>query len=124
MKLICSIALALALLIPPTGSRADYGYAGIGAVTCGKIAQDYQRNPTGIDHMMLGWAQGFMSGLNMASLQNGQYRDLAAMTIEAEEASLRNYCDEHPMAEFWKAAVDLYFKLPLKNNTPPASTSH
>jgi len=124
MKLICSIALALALLIQPTGSRADFAYAGIGATACGKIAQDYPKNPTGFDKMMLGWAQGFMSGVNMASLQNGQYRDMAAMTIEAQEASLRSYCDEHPMAEFWKAVMDLYFKFPLKKHTPPASTSH
>jgi hypothetical protein len=52
---------------------------------------------------------------------NGQYRDLQAMTLEAQEQSLRNYCDEHPMAEFVKAVLDLYGKLPLKKYTPPAS---
>jgi hypothetical protein len=43
------------------------------------------------------------------------------MTLEAQEQSLRNYCDEHPMAEFVKAVLDLYGKLPLKKYTPPAS---
>jgi hypothetical protein len=120
MKLICSIALAFGILIQPTSSRADYAYAGLGATACGKLAQDYRQNPTLIETGMMTWAQGFMSGAN-ASLTNGQYRDLQAMTIEAQEARLRSYCDEHPMAEFVKAAIDLYFKLPLKKYTPPAS---
>jgi hypothetical protein len=122
MKLMCG-ALALGMLIQPTSSRAaDYAYAGIGAISCGEIAKGYRQNPTQIENMMMTWAQGFMSGANMGlTVTEGQYRDLAAMTIEAQEASLRNYCDEHPMAEFLKAAVDLYLKLPLKKYTPPAS---
>jgi len=118
MKLICSIALGLAILIQPT--RADFYYAGVGAISCAKIAQDYQQNPTEIGKVMMTWAQGFMSGAN-AALGKDQYRDLAAITIEAQEASLRSYCDEHPMAEFWKAAMGLYFKFPLKKYTPRTS---
>jgi len=121
MKVIC-IALALGLLIQPT--RADYFVAGIGATACGKIAQDYRQYPTHIGTAMMTWAQGFMSGANIASLQNGQYRDLQAMTVEAQEQSLRNYCDQHPMAELAEAVIVLYKKLPMKKYTPPASTSH
>jgi hypothetical protein len=61
-----------------------------------------------------------MSGMNI-SLPPGQYRDLQAMTVEAQEQDLRNYCDEHPVADFAKAVLDLYLKLPLKKYTPPAS---
>jgi hypothetical protein len=68
---------------------------------------------------MMDWAQGFMSGAN-ASLTNGQYRDLAALSLDAQKESLRNYCDEHPMAQFGKAVLDLYGKLPLKQDTPPS----
>jgi hypothetical protein len=122
MKLIWSIALAL--LIQPTSSKADYGaYAGVGATSCGKIAQEYQRNPTTMEGLMMTWAQGFMSGENL-SPGSTQYRDLQAMTIEAQEQSLRRYCDEHPMAEFIKGVMDLYLKLPLKKHPPPTSTSH
>jgi coproporphyrinogen III oxidase-like Fe-S oxidoreductase len=112
MKLI--FALALAILIQPTSSRAD-SYAGVGATSCGQIAQDYRQNPKQIEIYMMTWAQGFMSGANTTfGLERGQYRDMGAMTTEAQEESLRNYCDEHPMAEFMKAVVDLYSKLPLK----------
>jgi len=125
MKLICSVTLALAILIQPTSSKADYAYAGMGATACGKIAQEYRQNPTAIEGLMMTWAQGFMSGENLSiSPRSTQYRDLAALSVDAQKESLRNYCDEHPMAEFVKAVLDLYFKLPLKKYTPPASTSH
>jgi hypothetical protein len=61
----------------------------------------------------MSWAQGYMSGANM-SLTPGQYRDLAAMSLDAQKQSLWAYCDAHPLAEFIKAAMDLYLKLPLK----------
>jgi hypothetical protein len=74
--------------------------------------------------MMVFWAQGFMSGENLSQFaSDGQYRDLEAMTDEAQEASLRNYCDEHPMAEFYKAVMDLYSKLPVKKHNPPSPSS-
>jgi hypothetical protein len=117
MKLICSTVLVLGMLIQPTSSRADFAYAGVGATSCGRIAQDYQRE---IGKVVMTWAQGFMSGANMVST-DGQYRDLAAMTTEAQEQSLRTYCDEHPMAQFIDAAMELYFKLPLKKYPSPAS---
>jgi hypothetical protein len=122
MKMICSIALALGIVVQPASSRADFAYSGVGAISCGKIAQGYQRNPTQTEGIMMSWAQGFMSGMN-ANLPPGQYRDLQAMTLEEQERGLRGYCDEHPMAEFVKAAIDLYGKLPMKKYTPPASTS-
>jgi hypothetical protein len=115
MKLICSIALALAILIQPTSSRADFAYVGVGATSCGRITQDYQL----FEKVMMTWAQGFMSGANIAS-KDGQYRDLAAITIEAQEQSLKTYCDEHPMAQFIDAAMDLYLKLPFKKYPSPS----
>jgi hypothetical protein len=122
MKLICSIALALGLLIQPTSSRPDVVISGTGSVSCGKIAEDYRKLPADVEIWMMHWAQGFMSGANLNQwTSNGLYRDLQAMTLEAQEQSLRNYCDEHPMAEFVKAVLDLYGKLPLKRYTPPAS---
>jgi hypothetical protein len=56
--------------------------------------------------------------MSMLESAQGQYHDLSAMTTKDQERSLRNYCDEHPMAEFLKAAMDLYFKLPLKKYPP------
>jgi hypothetical protein len=122
--ILIAMALALAVLIQPTGSKAEFLYAGVGATACGKLSQDYQRNPTAVEGAMMNWAQGFMTGANIReSKQSGRYRDLQAMTIEAQQESLRNYCDEHPMAEFIKAAIDLWNKLPWAKLNSPASTS-
>jgi hypothetical protein len=121
MKRIFNVALVVGMLIQPTSSIAEsFAWAGIGAISCGKIAQDYRQNPTQTENVMLTWAQGFMSGAN-ASIEHGQYRDLAAMTLDAQKESLKTYCDDHPHAEFIKAVMDLYFKLPLKKYTPPTS---
>jgi hypothetical protein len=109
-------------LVQPTSSKADFAFSGVGAISCGTLSQDYRQNPTQTENMMMTWAQGFMSGENIA-LPPGHYRDLQAMTLEAQESFLRNYCDEHPMAEFIKAAIELYLKLPMKKLNPPASTS-
>jgi hypothetical protein len=123
MKLICGIALALGILIQPTSSKADYiAILGVGSVTCSEIAERYRQLPSDAEIWMIYWAQGFMSGENTSQLaSDGQYRDLGAMTFKAQETSIRNYCDEHPMAEFFKAVLDLYGKLPLEKYTPPTS---
>jgi len=120
MKSKWGIALVLAMLIQPTSSRADFAYAGMGATSCGKIADGYRQNPTAIEGAMMSWAQGFMSGLNVKELANGQYRDLQAMTIEAQEQNLRSYCDEHPLAQLVKGVIDLYLKLPMKKYPKPS----
>jgi len=53
-------------------------------------AEDYRKNPTEIETVMMYWAQGFMSGANINQwASNGQYRDLQAMTTEAQSRSLR-----------------------------------
>jgi hypothetical protein len=46
------------------------------------------------------------------------------MTLDAQTRSLREYCDEHPLAQFIKAVLDLYGKLPLKKaNSMSAQSS-
>jgi len=124
MKLICSIALALGVLIQPTSSRAEnLLIMGPGSMSCGDIAEGYRKAPTDVEMWVTFWAQGFMSGENTKQFAiDGQYRDLGAMTVEAQTQSLTSYCNEHPMAQFVKAVLDLYGKLPLKKRTPPAST--
>jgi len=119
MKRICSIALVLGILIQPTSSKAEFFMAGVGAVSCGTVAEGYRQDPTQTEGVMLTWARGFMTGSNV-SLGGGQYRDLIAMTVDEQKKSLRAYCDAHPLAEFIEAAMDLYSKLPLKKYTPPS----
>jgi hypothetical protein len=117
MKLICSIALVVAMLIQPT--KADH-IVGLGAGSCGEIAEQFRSEPTETQHWMIMWAQGFMSGLNVYLEEKGQYRDLQSMKVEAQEQSLREYCDQHPMASFAKAVIDLFNQMPLKTKPAPS----
>jgi hypothetical protein len=101
------------------------GYLRIGSILCGEIAEEYREKPEHIGNLMIYWAQGFMSGVNAAKALAAItcIEDLQTMTVEAQLHSLTEYCDEYPMANFSKAVIDLYRKLPLKKYTPPASTS-
>jgi len=125
MKLIWSIALALGILVQPTISKAEWVISGIGSIPCGEIAEEYREKPEHIGNLMIYWAQGFMSGVNASESASHDhlYRDLQTMTVEAQLHSLTEYCVEYPTANFSKAVIDLYRKLPLKKYTPQASTS-
>ena len=115
MKLLCSVALALAMLIQPTSSRAeDVLYAGLGALTCGQISEMYRQNPSVVEAVMMSWSQGFMSGVNVSIAKNVGHRDLGGIMVDVQKTSLRNYCNDHPLAEFWEAVMDLYNKFPVK----------
>jgi hypothetical protein len=113
-----AIVLAFGILLSPSSSwGAEYGVMGIGAMSCGKIADEYRQNPTAWETGMLTWAQGFMSGANVSL--SGEYRDMGALSLDAQKQFLLSYCDQHPMAQFMKAAIELYFKLPLKKTPLP-----
>lgn len=123
MRAIILIALVALALVQPTISKADFIISGIGSVSCGKIAETYRLGPKEVENLMMYWAQGFMSGANISASNGGQYRDLQAMTTDEQLRNLTEYCNEHPMADFVKAVLDLYGKLPMKKYTPPASSS-
>jgi hypothetical protein len=113
MRQLCNVALLFGLLVAPAEALADYASMGPGTVSCGKFAEGYRHDPTAIENAFFAWAEGFMSGLNV-SLPPGTYRDMAAITLEAQKAALRNYCDQHPLTEYGKGVLDLYGKLPMK----------
>ena len=118
MKLICSIALVVAMLIQPRSSKADH-IVGLGAGPCSEIIEQYRTDPTVVQSWMMMWAQGFMSGLNVYLEEKGQYRDLQSMKVAAQAQMLRAYCDEHPMASLAKAVIDLFNQMPLKSKPAP-----
>ena len=59
MKRICSIALVLGILIQPTSSKAEFFMAGVGAVSCGTVAEGYRQDPTQTEGVMLYMGAGF-----------------------------------------------------------------
>ncbi len=110
----CRIAFTLVLLFAVQAHAAtDYPLMGIGLGSCSVFASQYRQWGVTIETSYFAWAQGFMSGLNMAAPHAGrEARNLKAMTVEDQEAKLRFYCDQHPSGDYIDAVIDLYGSLP------------
>jgi hypothetical protein len=57
-----------------SASATEYGLMGVGTETCGQYAEVYRMSPEVAENAYFSWAQGFMSGLNMGSLAQGDYQ--------------------------------------------------
>jgi hypothetical protein len=63
-----------------------------------------------VDLGFLSWAQGFITGIN-AGMEDA-YFDLGAKESEEMLQFLRKYCNEHALALFRNAAMELAKSLP------------
>jgi hypothetical protein len=87
--------------------------AGAGATTCGEFGEYYRNNPTTTMASYLSWAQGFMSGQNIArSVLKRQTHNLGGLSISEQAAKLRAFCNQKPLAEFGTAVEALFDELP------------
>lgn len=75
------------------------------------------RNPQFADTMFTAWAQGYISGYNMA--HSDAYLDLNAKTPESMSRLLRQYCDAHPLANYYDGVMELMKTLPLLPQPKP-----
>jgi hypothetical protein len=117
MKLICGLGLIATILVQATSAGAEFATLGPGSLSCSRFAAAYRDNPETMDNLFYAWAEGFMSGANIA--KRGTYRDLAAMQVNDQKAYLRRYCDEHPLQDYLRAVMELYLALPLKKMPSP-----
>ena len=115
----------IAVLVLLTGSASlvnamDAERMGVGLETCGEFASLYRRVPNITEQSS--WAQGYMSGMNMASLAHGDIsKNMGAMAIDEQERTLRKYCNDHPLANVQDAAMELLKSLPRLKRTDDAS---
>jgi hypothetical protein len=90
-----------------------FGFMGVGAHTCGQFAEGYRNAPQLTESLYFAWAQGFMSGQNMALLANHHLaKNLNAKTTEEQESFIRSHCDRHPLSGYWEAVMTLFVTLP------------
>jgi hypothetical protein len=116
--------LVLLLGLLPNLSFADEATvaSGIGTETCGKFAEDYRRSPAKVEAVYFTWAQGFMTGRNVAlAMSNQSTHDLHVSSTISQRASIRSYCDAHPLNFYFIAVLDLFESLPLK--APPKNAN-
>lgn len=87
---------------------------GAGASSCATFAAAYAANPGTIEAVYFSWAQGFMTGANMAAAgASHKYSDLGG-DAKDQQARIRAFCAAHPGAPYADAVIDLYKSLPEK----------
>jgi hypothetical protein len=105
------LALIIFVALSATQTRADDSITqvamGSGMETCGKFAQRYAQN-TVVEEIYFQWAQGFMTGMNVGKVVNtGVVRDLNSEPTIDQMAAIRQFCNDHPLASYQDAVVDL-----------------
>jgi hypothetical protein len=65
-----AVAGSLCLSLGSSAAENDYATMGLGSASCGKFAEIFRLGPSRAEEEFFDWAQGFMSGLNMALLMN------------------------------------------------------
>lgn len=115
-----SITVAAVLFVlAATAARADEAaMTGAGVSPCAFFGQQFKENPQMRALEYIGWAQGFMSGLNTQMMQtDGRSRNLSANSgYQGAAAFLQDYCDAHPLRAFEEGVTIYYNSLPF--NTP------
>jgi hypothetical protein len=109
------IALAVLVLTMPAVAQ-DTGGLGAGAIKCSQITAEMDDQ---IRNIAYSWAEGFMTAVNLctgASIQ--KYRNLAALSRDAQERFIRNYCLQHPNEDYQNAVWALLNTLPIMAHTP------
>ena len=110
MRRVLVAALILAATASTGLAEEDVGtIAGAGWVSCGEYAARYQQSPKSTEDYFYAWAQGYMSGVNQASLIR---KNLRGWRIEKQKDTIRAYCEKHPLAAYGEAVQSVFNSLP------------
>jgi len=94
--------------------KKEIAAMGWGTITCTAFANMYRDDPKVAEEHSVNWAQGFMSGLNFANLgNNGFSMNLHSKSTDQQQRAIRAYCNDHPIADYIDAVLDLYTHLDL-----------
>jgi hypothetical protein len=112
------IAAAVCVLITvgeAFAQQPEAGMMGAGSSTCADYLQAYRRDPASANDLYFGWAQGFMSGQNVAHDKNPMH-NLNALPVSTQLDFLKRFCEQKPTALFALAAQYLFNALPPLSN--------
>ena len=101
---------------PPAVAQQGAGGLGAGATKCAQVTAEMDNQ---IQNIAYSWAEGFMVAVNLctgASIQ--KYRNLAALSRDAQERFIRNFCLRHPNEDYQNAVWALLNTLPIMAHTP------
>ena len=83
--------------------------SGAGWVSCAEFAESYRASPKSTEDYFYAWAQGYISGVNAASLVR---KNVRGWRLDQQKQHIRAYCAENPLANYVAAVQDLFGKLP------------
>src|SRR5260370_18938745 len=104
------IAGAIVLTITFITPIADAASAeGVGVRPCEYFMQVYKADPAN-DELWFSWAQGFLSGMNIARLNDtpGMFK---RMSMEEQKDHIRSFCQANPKKKYFEAVGVLYTRL-------------
>ena len=103
------IALLLLLAFPAlSAAQEKYEISGAGTVSCGKFLEN--QKSTILNNMQISWAQGFLSGMNLAG--SGSAEEMVVLPdSESINLYLVNYCNANPLESAAIGTVRLFKEL-------------
>lgn len=113
---VVSAFLLGAITLTQAEERKEIAARGWGTSTCAQFANIYRLDSKFAEENSFNWAQGFMSGLNYSEIaRNGNSKNLGSMSTDQQQRAIRAYCNDHPLADYIDAVMDVYLRLPLNN---------
>jgi hypothetical protein len=110
VKKVLIAAAAIAATVTAAEARPVYAYQGFGTETCQQFNR-FATNKSWVSESH-SWAQGFISGMNMAANVNHEDgKDLNSLTVTEQTKILIADCKAHPGDRFMSAVHDLYISL-------------
>jgi hypothetical protein len=122
LKYMWIVLLGSLLITLPQGSALAKELTlkwGLGTRSCAKFAADFKADPETWETLYYVWAEGYLTGFNLAQAAHGQASDLNPFGRNEKwrRESIREYCDQHPLAPYSQAVANLLLEL-LQPTTP------
>jgi hypothetical protein len=109
MNHLCLAVVAIAaftIILFPLSAKA-VSEEGAGVRSCAYFLDNYKNDPALTEPLYFSWAQGYMSGLNVARLDDraGVFQP---MSMDEQRSYIRNFCNANPTKKYLYAVLDLY----------------
>ena len=112
MRQIAGLVLGLTIVSASAPAKSEQVIIiGAGMQTCAVFVAHYKGNVPSLENFYFSWAQGYMSGLNVAAssgVGNSSPADLNAVPAAAQLRFIRDFCDHNPLKRY-SAAVEALF---------------
>ena len=106
MKHSCTAILGVSILTLVVSVANAANGEGAGLRSCQRYFDDLKKDPNTVD-LYFSWGQGFMSGLNIARL-NDATGGFESMPRQKQKEYLHNFCETNPTKNYFDGVMDLY----------------